>query len=61
MDLFKKHTMKMADSLDWNCKGIVKRRKGDTKRIHKQARTKMKRADKQLEQDIIDYWNGLVK
>ena len=28
MDLFKKMSMKMADSLDWNCKNVVKRKKG---------------------------------
>ena len=36
MNLFKAMSMKMADSLDWNCKKVCKRSKGDTKRIHKQ-------------------------
>ena len=57
MDLFKKMSMKMADSLDWNCKNVVKRKKGDTKRVHKQARAKLKRADKQVDQDVINYWD----
>lgn len=48
MDLFKKNTMAMASSLDWNCKNIVKRNKGDTQRIHKQARAKIKNQDKKL-------------
>lgn len=47
MDLFKQNTMKMADSLDWNCK-VCKRCKGDTKRIHKIARNKIKKIDKKL-------------
>lgn len=57
MDLFKKCSMKMADSLDWNCKKVCKRKKGDTKRIHKRARAKLSRIDK----DVIDFWNGLVE
>lgn len=61
MNLFKAMSMKMADSLDWNCKKVCKRSKGDTRRIHKQARTKLKRYDRQVEQDVIDFWNGLVK
>ena len=61
MNLFKAMSMKIADSLDWNCKKVCKRSKGDTRRIHKQARAKLSRYDKQVEQDVIDYWNGLVK
>ena len=61
MNLFKAMSMDMADSLDWNCKKVCKRSKGDTRRIHKQARTKLKRYDKQVEQDVIDFWNSLVK
>ena len=61
MNLFKAMSMNMADSLDWNCKKVCKRSKGDTRRIHKQARTKLKRYDKQVEQDVIDFWNSLVK
>lgn len=61
MNLFKAMSMKMADSLDWNCKKVCKRSKGDTRRIHKQARAKLKKCDKQVEQDVIDFWNELVK
>lgn len=61
MNLFKAMSMKMADSLDWNCKKVCKRSKGDTRRIHKQARRKLNRYDKQVEQDVIDFWNSLVK
>ena len=61
MNLFKAMSMKMADSLDWNCKKVCKRAKGDTRRIHKIARAKLNRYDKQVEQDVIDYWNRLVK
>ena len=48
MNLFKAMSMKMADSLDWNCKKVCKRSKGDTKRIHKNARKKIKNFDKKL-------------
>lgn len=61
MDLFKRASNKMATALDWNCPKVCKRCKGDTQRIHKQARTKLKRYDKQVEQDVIDFWNSLVK
>lgn len=47
MDLFKQKSMKMATSFDWNCK-VCKRCKGDTKRIHKNARRKLKNFDKKL-------------
>ena len=43
MDLFKGASMKMATSLDWNCKTIYKRHKKDTQRIHKRARTELKK------------------
>ena len=42
MDLFKKENMKYATSLDWNCGNICKRCKGDTRRLHKLSRTKLK-------------------
>ena len=61
MNLFKAMSMDMADSLDWNCKKVCKRSKGDTRRIHKIARAKLNRYDKQVEQDVIDNWNRLVK
>ena len=51
MNLFKAMSMKMADSLDWNCKKVCKRSKGDTKRIHKQARNKIKQEDKRNKQN----------
>lgn len=47
MDLFKQGTMEMADKFDWNCK-VCKRVKGDTKKIHKNARNKLKNFDKKL-------------
>ena len=48
MDLFKSNTMKLANSLDWNAKCCKRaRKKKDTKLIHTQARTKLKRYDKQ--------------
>ena len=53
MNLFKAMSMKMADSLDWNCKKVCKRSKGDTKRIHKIARNKIKQEDKKEINKII--------
>lgn len=42
MDIFKRKSMKLATSLDWNCTKYVKRRKKDTERIHRYARRKLK-------------------
>ena len=53
MNLFKAMSMKMADSFDWNCKKVCKRSKGDTKRIHKQARNKIKQEDKKEINKIV--------
>ena len=53
MNLFKAMSMQMADSLDWNCKKVCKRSKGDTKRIHKQARNKIKQEDKKEINKIV--------
>ena len=54
MDLFKSNTMKLADSLDWNTKCCKRaRKKKDTKLIHTQARTKLKRYDKQEINKIV--------
>ena len=62
MNLFKAMSMKMADSLDWNCKKVCKRSKGDTKRIHKQARIKLKRYDRQEINKIVRnvYTNEII-
>lgn len=54
MDLFKSNSMKMANGLDWNCK-VCKRCKGDTQRIHKQARKKIKQNDKKLLTKTTEY------
>ena len=53
MNLFKAMSMKMADSLDWNCKKVCKRAKGDTRRIHKQERNKIKQEDKKEINKIV--------
>ena len=53
MNLFKQKSMKMADSLDWNCK-CCKRNKNDTRRIHKNARRKLNLLDKK----IIKEWEA---
>lgn len=50
MDLFKQKTMKYATSLDWNAK-CCKRVRGDTQRIHKNARTKLKNYDRRVMRD----------
>ena len=43
MDLFKGASMKIATSLDWKYKTVCKRHKKDTQRIHKRARTELKK------------------
>lgn len=48
MDLFKSKGMKLATSLDWNCR-VCKRVKGDTQRIHKKARRELKKDLKKFE------------
>lgn len=58
MDLFKSKSMKMADSLDWNCTKICKRNKGDTKRVHKSARTKLSKLDRII---ITEWENEIIK
>lgn len=47
MDLFKKANNKTANSLDWNCTKICKRKSGDTKILHKIARIRLKREVKE--------------
>lgn len=42
MDLFKQENIKYATSIDWNCPKIVKRHKGDTQKLHKYSRRKLK-------------------
>ena len=56
MDLFKSKSMSIADSLDWNCKKVCKRNKGDTKRVHKSARVKLSKLDKMI---IAEWQNGV--
>lgn len=56
MDLFKRMGNKMATALDWNCPKVCKRHKGDTRRIHKNARTKLSKLDKM----IIEEWNNYI-
>lgn len=42
MDIFKKENNKLATMLDWNCPRYVKRCKGDTERLHRYSRRKLK-------------------
>lgn len=50
MDLFKKMNNKQADAWDWNCPRVVKRQKGDTQRLHKISRRKLKKLfDKEMQ------------
>lgn len=42
MDIFKRKNMKLATVWDWNCKNICKRKKGDTQRLHRYSRRKLK-------------------
>ena len=43
MDLFKRKNIKDATAWDWNCPFVCKRQKGDTKRLHKLSRIRLKR------------------
>lgn len=52
-DLFKMKSMKMADSLDWNCPKVCKRAKGDTQRIHKKARRELCKQDKEEIRQVL--------
>lgn len=58
MDLFKSKTMKMADSLDWNCPKVCKRAKGDTRRIHKHARRKLCEQDREEIRQLFAFKRG---
>lgn len=42
MDLFKRKNINEATCWDWNCPQIVKRTKGDTKKLHKLSRKRLK-------------------
>ena len=42
MDIFKRKNIKLATSWDWNCKRVCKRAKGDTQRLHRYSRRKLK-------------------
>ena len=53
MNLFKAMSMKMADTLVWNCKKVCKRSKGDTRRIHKEARNKISQEHKKEINKIV--------
>jgi hypothetical protein len=43
MDLFKRASNKEATSWDWNCPKVSKRLKGDTKKLHRLSRRRLKR------------------
>lgn len=49
MDLFKKKNIKTATSWDWNAPQIVKRCKGDTQKLHRLSRRKLKQELKKEE------------
>ncbi len=42
MDIFKRKMNKDATAIDWNCPRVCKRRKGDTARLHRLARHRLK-------------------
>lgn len=54
MDLFKSKGMKLADSLDWNCK-CCKRVKGDTRNIHKKARRELCKQDREEIRQLLAF------
>lgn len=43
MDLFKEKNNNEATSWDWNCPKFVRRSKGDTKKLHRLSRKRLKR------------------
>ena len=53
MDLFKKENNKFATILDWNCPRYVKRCKGDTERLHRYSRRKLKLKLKKENQENV--------
>lgn len=42
MDYFKRNNTNEATCWDWNCHTYVKRKKGDTKKLHKLSRKREK-------------------
>lgn len=42
MDLFKRKNTTEATAWDWNCPKVIKRVKGDTKKLHKLSRKRLK-------------------
>lgn len=42
MDIFKRTNIKQATAWDWNCPKFCKRQKGDTERLHRLSRRKLK-------------------
>lgn len=42
MDLFKMKNIKLATSWDWNCPKVCRRVKGDTQKLHRYSRRKLK-------------------
>lgn len=52
MDIFQKENNKIATILDWNCPRYVKRCKGDTERLHRYSRRKLKqKLKKEIKED----------
>lgn len=43
MDVFKRKSNNEATWWDWNCPKYVRRHKGDTKKLHKLSRRRLKR------------------
>ena len=51
MDVFKRTNIKLATSWDWNVPQIVKRKKGDTAKLHRYSRRKLKQKLKEGKED----------
>lgn len=51
MDLFKRKMNKDATAIDWNVPQYVKRTKGDTAKLHRLARRRLKRELKEAVKD----------
>lgn len=53
MDDFKKSNINQATSWDWNVPRICKRRKGDTAKLHRLSRHRLKNQLKRRNNEII--------
>lgn len=64
MDLFKKMNNNEATSWDWNCPRYVKRVKGDTQKLHRLSRRRLKKKLEKVKkycQDGLEFYKLMNK